>query len=407
MIYKRFTEKSAEEWRQIYKALQLLEFLVRNGSERVVDYARSHSAVIDMLKHFHFIDANGKDQGINIRNRAKELTVLLSDVDKIRTERKKARSNRTKYSGIGNEEPSYGFGGTGKKFGGFGSDSLEYGGGYSSKVFGDGGGFDGSNYDGPGYDRDDDQYEEYQVGYNDGGEGSGGVGGGYTDEFSRPTSSSPSKSVAPPPPPVKKSVPVADFISFDDEPSVPSAVSAHGGGATGANDDDFDDFQSASPVATIGGASSSVGTKPSFDSSNLADIFAKTTITSSPAANNSFRPSVLSAISSPSSIQPTQSSGFSGFSSTMGGGDASGSTAGIGSHGTKSAAPKEDAFGSLWQSATSKTKKTSTPKPSGSASLAALAQENAQKTMWGSGSQSHSQSQPSASNSQVDDLLSF
>ena len=34
MIYKRFTEKSAEEWRQIYKALQLMEFLVKNGSER-------------------------------------------------------------------------------------------------------------------------------------------------------------------------------------------------------------------------------------------------------------------------------------------------------------------------------------------------------------------------------------
>ncbi len=26
-----------------------------------MDYARSHSAIIDMLKHFHFIDANGKE----------------------------------------------------------------------------------------------------------------------------------------------------------------------------------------------------------------------------------------------------------------------------------------------------------------------------------------------------------
>ncbi|KAL1843829.1 hypothetical protein VTJ49DRAFT_7180 [Mycothermus thermophilus] len=33
MIYRRFTEKSAEEWRQIYKALQLLEYLIKHGSE--------------------------------------------------------------------------------------------------------------------------------------------------------------------------------------------------------------------------------------------------------------------------------------------------------------------------------------------------------------------------------------
>src|SRR5271154_6526490 len=100
MIYKRFTEKSAEEWRQIYKGLQLLEFLIKNGSERVIDDARSHLTLLKMLRQFHFIDQNGKDQGINIRNRAKELAELLSDVDRIRAERKKARATRNKYSGV-------------------------------------------------------------------------------------------------------------------------------------------------------------------------------------------------------------------------------------------------------------------------------------------------------------------
>ena len=56
MIYKRFTEKAAEEWRQIYKALQLLEFLIKNGSERVIDDARSHLTLLKMLRQFHFID---------------------------------------------------------------------------------------------------------------------------------------------------------------------------------------------------------------------------------------------------------------------------------------------------------------------------------------------------------------
>src|ERR1700761_5905283 len=99
MIYHRFTEKTAEEWRQIYKALQLLEFLIKNGSERVIDDARSHLSLLKMLRQFHYIDLNGKDQGINVRNRAKELAELLSDVEKIRSERKKSRMNRNKYGG--------------------------------------------------------------------------------------------------------------------------------------------------------------------------------------------------------------------------------------------------------------------------------------------------------------------
>src|SRR5277367_3048569 len=48
-----------------FKALVLLEFLVKNGSERVVDDARTHIATIKILRNFHFIDDKGKDQGIN------------------------------------------------------------------------------------------------------------------------------------------------------------------------------------------------------------------------------------------------------------------------------------------------------------------------------------------------------
>ena len=57
--------KEAREWRQIYKALTLLEYLVKNGSERVVDDARAHISTIKMLRSFHYIDEKGKDQGIN------------------------------------------------------------------------------------------------------------------------------------------------------------------------------------------------------------------------------------------------------------------------------------------------------------------------------------------------------
>lgn len=70
---------------------------------------------------------------IIVRNRAKELAELLSDSEKIRTERRKAKQSKTKYTGVGSDEA--GFGGSGKKYGGFGSEDLSYG-SYSGQVYG-------------------------------------------------------------------------------------------------------------------------------------------------------------------------------------------------------------------------------------------------------------------------------
>ncbi|KAG1822710.1 ENTH-domain-containing protein [Suillus subaureus] len=64
-IYARFMEKEARQWRQIYKALQLLEYLIKHGSERVVDDSRSHISTLKMLRNFHYIDDKGKDEGQN------------------------------------------------------------------------------------------------------------------------------------------------------------------------------------------------------------------------------------------------------------------------------------------------------------------------------------------------------
>ncbi|PWN43449.1 ENTH-domain-containing protein, partial [Ceraceosorus guamensis] len=64
-IYRNFMEREAKEWRMIYKSLQLLEYIVKHGSERVVDDARSHVGTIKILRNFHYIDEQGKDQGIN------------------------------------------------------------------------------------------------------------------------------------------------------------------------------------------------------------------------------------------------------------------------------------------------------------------------------------------------------
>lgn len=139
-----------------FQALQLLEYLIKHGSERVVDDARSHISTLKMLRNFHYIDDKGKDEGVNgmcpyslfsdildpilnpdstVRNRSRELVELLSDVEKIRGERRKAKANKSKYIGVGNDgfSGSMGFdSGGGGRYGGFGSDSLGGGGGSST-----------------------------------------------------------------------------------------------------------------------------------------------------------------------------------------------------------------------------------------------------------------------------------
>lgn len=70
-----------------------------------------------------------------VRNRSKELVELLGDVEKIRSERRKAKNNRNKYTGVGNEALSFSSGGS--RYGGFGSESPGYGG--SSSGYGGGG----------------------------------------------------------------------------------------------------------------------------------------------------------------------------------------------------------------------------------------------------------------------------
>lgn len=141
-IFRRFTEKAANEWRQIYKSLQLLDYLVKHGFERIIDDIRANISLIQMLKSFHYIDSKGRDQGINVRNRSKNLVNLLNDDTTVRLERKKAQANAKKF-GANSHSSSEGY---------EGSFIAVYGGGgdedFNNRVYGDGGVF-GARYDDP------------------------------------------------------------------------------------------------------------------------------------------------------------------------------------------------------------------------------------------------------------------
>ncbi|KAF5382780.1 hypothetical protein D9615_002751 [Tricholomella constricta] len=276
-IYARFMEKEARQWRQIYKALQLLEYLIKHGSERVVDDARSHISTIKMLRNFHYIDDKGKDEGINVRNRSREIVELLSDVEKIRAERRKAKANKHKYTGTGND----GFGGGmsfssgGSRYGGFGSEMSGVGGGGS--YGNDYGSYGAGGSGGQSSFRDESRrggFEEYNAGDDE--DVSPRSPGSRSQTSGRSSSTRKASAPAPAPAPA----PVEDLLGGfgDDDAFGPSATTiappSNGGAfgglgtnkalpavaspAVGIDDDDFADFQAAPVQATTTGTAAPV-----------------------------------------------------------------------------------------------------------------------------------------------------
>jgi epsin len=430
MIYKRFTEKSAEEWRQIYKALQLLEFLIKHGSERVIDDARGHITLLKMLRQFHYIDPNGKDQGVNVRNRAKELAEMLSDVERIRSERKKARATKNKYTGV---EGGMSFGGGfssgsgGGRFGGFGNESSTYGsggggdssanyGGYSGGVYGDGGGFGGHTSDFRDAGSRADRFEEYDE----------------FDEGERPAETSKAKRVEraaakkTEPPPAKKKEPEVDLFSFDDPvpSSIPAAMPASSNGsaltslsrpsAPADDDDDFDDFQSATPATQTTASSNAFALSPPVmtasasstaqfaapkpqsapQAANLNNMVNLSSVSPAPSNSGNYSafstPSIASPAaqakpmgyqpSGPNYFQSVQAAAPQPASSGMSAMTPAASSAAKPAAASASAAGG-DAFGALWSTASSGLKKTNTP--SGGPAMGQLAKEKSAAGIWG------------------------
>ncbi|XP_076645467.1 clathrin interactor lqfR isoform X2 [Halictus rubicundus] len=110
MLWKRMLQEK-RNWRRTYKSLLLLNYLVRNGSERVVTSSREHIYDLRSLENYTCIDEFGKDQGINIRHKVRELIDFIQDDDKLREERKKAKKNKDKYVGLSSEAMGMRFGG--------------------------------------------------------------------------------------------------------------------------------------------------------------------------------------------------------------------------------------------------------------------------------------------------------
>jgi epsin len=320
MIFRRFTEKAANEWRQIYKSLQLLEYLLKNGSERFVDDTRSNVSLIQMLRSFHYIDSHGRDQGINVRNKSKTLVDLLNNDSVLRAERKKARENAKKFKGVagGASVGSNGYDSTGEP------EDYDT---YEGRIFGDGGVY-GERFEETRAANKKNNFEEYDIG----------------------TKSKP----APVAKPEQKKQPDADLFSFDDPPTSSSAAPA--------NDDEFDefgDFQSSE-------VTSPQQQQPLNNIGNLNNLYhqQQPATTNSTSNTDSAFGDFNSFVSSAPTSQPQYSSNFNNITTS----------------GPAVAQTKQDAFSSLFSTAASKAHANPKPKATPQASHATpVSQSNTSK----------------------------
>ncbi|XP_059813642.1 epsin-1 isoform X2 [Hypanus sabinus] len=95
MVWRRLNDHG-KNWRHVYKALTLAEYLVKTGSERVAQQCRENIYAVQTLKDFQYIDRDGKDQGVNVREKAKQLVALLKDEEKLKEERAHALKTKEK-----------------------------------------------------------------------------------------------------------------------------------------------------------------------------------------------------------------------------------------------------------------------------------------------------------------------
>ncbi|XP_076672608.1 epsin homolog lqf isoform X1 [Andrena cerasifolii] len=108
MLWKRLNDHG-KNWRHVYKALVLLEYLIKTGSEKVAQHCKENIFAIRTLKDFQYMEGS-KDQGVNVREKAKQLVALLKDEERLRNERARALKAKERFA---------------QSVSGFGSDGLD------------------------------------------------------------------------------------------------------------------------------------------------------------------------------------------------------------------------------------------------------------------------------------------
>ena len=104
-------EEFPDKHRKIYKALVVIEYLLKNATLRVIEDIKDPIMLeeIEKKKKFHYInEENGQDEGQQVRTKATAVLNLLKDRERLTAERESAKVARSRIYGKTNESQSAG-----------------------------------------------------------------------------------------------------------------------------------------------------------------------------------------------------------------------------------------------------------------------------------------------------------
>lgn len=107
-ILKKRMALQGELWRQVYKSLLVIEYMIKHCPRFVVEHIKDEASLLRRLKYFQYKSPDGRDQGINVRTRAENLLKLLVDGEALNDERQKAKTATRKLAkGFSRDDGDY------------------------------------------------------------------------------------------------------------------------------------------------------------------------------------------------------------------------------------------------------------------------------------------------------------
>ncbi|KAI3867855.1 hypothetical protein MKW92_039030 [Papaver armeniacum] len=102
VIHKRLYAVDWKEWRQSYKALSLLDYLLTHGPEDFAEEFKCDVDVIEELGAFKYIDEKGFNWGANMEKKSERVLNLLKGGEFLKSARLKALKISKEIKGFGN-----------------------------------------------------------------------------------------------------------------------------------------------------------------------------------------------------------------------------------------------------------------------------------------------------------------
>ncbi|KAK4529805.1 hypothetical protein CCYA_CCYA02G0662 [Cyanidiococcus yangmingshanensis] len=107
IIWSRLNDRG-RYWRRVYKALDLLRYLILHGSPRVLEEARAALPHLEVLQDFRYFDQNERrDCGMSVRQKAKLVVEIIRDPRRYEEELQRSLTMMQKMSASVGSSPLY------------------------------------------------------------------------------------------------------------------------------------------------------------------------------------------------------------------------------------------------------------------------------------------------------------